>query len=155
MPEDFQKSGFGLTLTFSEDPTLKLYCTEVTPPGFDAGDDIDITTNETVGAEERAPADLGAPTDFTATAAEILEDRAKLQAMIGVPQTIEIQFKKVKNRPTGQKITFNEAWLRSWTPGTHTRGEMPTIELVFGIAGGTHTGDASNYHPEGVVETLS
>ena len=152
---DFQKSGFGITLTFSEDSSLRLYCTEVTPPGFDAGDDIDITTNETVGAEERAPADLGAPTDFTATAAEILEDREKLQAMIGVPQQIEIEFKKVKNRSIGQKITFNEAWLRSWTPGTHTRGEMPTIELVFGIAGGTHTGDASNYHPEGVVGTLN
>lgn len=152
---DIQKSGFGITLTFSSDPSLKLYCTEVTPPGFDAGDDIDITTNETVGAEERAPADLGAPTDFTATAAEILEDRAKLQAMIGLPQRIEIEFKKVKNRSIGQKITFNEAWLRSWTPGTHTRGEMPTIELVFGIAGGTHTGDASNYHPEGSLEALS
>ena len=152
---DLQKSGFGITLTFSSDPSLKLYCTEVTPPGFDAGDDIDITTNETVGAEERAPADLGAPTDFTATAAEILEDRAKLQAMIGLPQRIEIEFKKVKNRSIGQKITFNEAWLRSWTPGTHTRGEMPTIELVFGIAGGTHTGDASNYHPEGSLEALS
>lgn len=152
---DFQKSGFGITLTFSSDPSLKLYCTEVTPPGFDAGDDIDITTNETVGAEERAPADLGAPTDFTATAAEILEDRTKLQAMIGLPQTITLEFKKVKNRPTGQKITFAEAWLRSWTPGTHTRGEMPTIELVFGIAGGTHSGDASNYHPEGSLEALS
>lgn len=152
---DFQKSGFGITMTFSSDSSLKLYCTEVTPPGFDAGDDIDITTNETVGAEERAPADLGAPTDFTATAAEILEDREKLQAMIGLPQTITLEFKKVKNRPTGQKITFNEAWLRSWTPGTHTRGEMPTIELVFGIAGGTHTGDASNYHPEGILGTLS
>lgn len=152
---DFQKSGFGITLTFSSDPSLKLYCTEVTPPGFDAGDDIDITTNETVGAEERAPADLGAPTDFTATVAEILEDRTKLQAMIGLPQTITLEFKKVKNRPTGQKITFAEAWLRSWTPGTHTRGDMPTIELVFGIAGGTHTGDASNYHPEGVLGTLS
>lgn len=152
---DFQKSGFGITLTFSSDPSVKLYCTEITPPGFDAGDDIDITTNETVGAEERAPADLGAPTDFTATAAEILEDREKLQAMIGLPQTITLEFKKVKNRPTGQKITFAEAWLRSWTPGTHTRGEMPTIELVFGIAGGTHTGDASNYHPEGTLGTLS
>lgn len=152
---DFQKSGFGITLTFSSDSSLKLYCTEVTPPGFDAGDDIDITTNETVGAEERAPADLGAPTDFTATAAEILEDRTKLQAMIGLPQTITLEFKKVKNRPTGQKITFAEAWLRSWTPGTHTRGEMPTIELVFGIAGGTHSGDASNYHPEGSLEALS
>lgn len=152
---DFQKSGFGITMTFSSDSSLKLYCTEVTPPGFDAGDDIDITTNETVGAEERAPADLGAPTDFTATAAEILEDREKLQAMIGLPQTITLEFKKVKNRPTGQKITFNEAWLRSWTPGTHTRGEMPTIELVFGIAGGTHTGGASNYHPEGILVTLS
>lgn len=152
---DFQKSGFGITMTFSSDSSLRLYCTEVTPPGFDAGDDIDITTNETVGAEERAPADLGAPTDFTATAAEILEDREKLQAMIGLPQTITLEFKKVKNRPTGQKITFNEAWLRSWTPGTHTRGEMPTIELVFGIAGGTHTGDASNYHPEGILGTLS
>lgn len=152
---DIQKSGFGITMTFSSDSSLKLYCTEVTPPGFDAGDDIDITTNETVGAEERAPADLGAPTDFTATAAEILEDREKLQAMIGLPQVITLEFKKVKNRPTGQKITFNEAWLRSWTPGTHTRGEMPTIELVFGIAGGTHTGDASNYHPEGILGTLS
>ena len=152
---DFQKSGFGITLTFSSDPSLKLYCTEVTPPGFDAGDDIDITTNETVGAEERAPADLGAPTDFTATAAEILEDRAKLQAMIGLPQRITIEFKAVKNRSTAQKIIFAEAWLRSWTPGTHTRGEMPTIELVFGIAGGTHTGDASNYHPEGSLEALS
>lgn len=152
---DFQKSGFGITLTFSKDSSLKLYCTEVTPPGFDAGDDIDITTNETVGAAERAPADLGAPTDFTATAAEILEDRAKLQAMIGLPQTITIEFKAVKNRSTAQKITFAEAWLRSWTPGTHTRGEMPTIELVFGIAGGTHTGDASNYHPEGSLEALS
>ena len=152
---DFQKAGFGITLTFSSDPSLKLYCTEVTPPGFDAGDDIDITTNETVGAEERAPADLGAPTDFTATAAEILEDRAKLQAMIGLPQRITIEFKAVKNRSTAQKIIFAEAWLRSWTPGTHTRGEMPTIELVFGIAGGTHTGDASNYHPEGSLEALS
>lgn len=152
---DFQKSGFGITMTFSEDSSLKLYCTEVTPPGFDAGDDIDITTNETVGAEERAPADLGAPTDFTATAAEILEDREKLQAMIGLPQTIVLEFKKVKNRSLGQKITFNKAWLRSWTPGSHTRGEMPTIELVFGIAGGTHTGDASDYHPEGVLGTLS
>ena len=152
---DFQKSGFGITLTFSSDPSLKLYCTEVTPPGFDAGDDIDITTNETVGAEERAPADLGAPTDFTATAAEILEDRAKLQAMIGLPQRITIEFKAVKNRSTAQKIIFAEAWLRSWTPGTHTRGEMPTIELVFGIAGGTHTGDASDYHPEGSLEALS
>lgn len=152
---DFQKSGFGITMTFSADSSLKLYCTEVTPPGFDAGDDIDITTNETVGAEERAPADLGAPTDFTATAAEILEDREKLQAMIGLPQTITLEFKRVKNRNLGQKITFNEAWLRSWTPGSHTRGEMPTIELVFGIAGGTHTGDASNYHPEGVLGTLS
>lgn len=152
---DLQKSGFGITLTFSSDSSLKLYCTEVTPPGFDAGDDIDITTNETVGAEERAPADLGAPTDFTATAAEILEDRAKLQAMIGLPQRITIEFKAVKNRSTAQKIIFAEAWLRSWTPGTHTRGEMPTIELVFGIAGGTHTGDASNYHPEGSLEALS
>lgn len=154
MAQDFEYSGFGISVGFSADETLKLYCKNVTPPGFDAGEDIDITTNETINAMEMAPADLGQPTDMTLTAAENLADRAKLQALIGTHQEITLTFKKGKNRETGYQIKFDDAWIRSWTPSDHTIGEQPTIEIVIGIAGGTHDSTATDYHPEGTLTIM-
>lgn len=156
--QDFEYSGFGISVSFSVDTDLKLYCKSVTPPGFDAGEDIDITTNETYGAMEMAPADLGQPTDMTLTVAENLEDRAKLQAALGKHQAVTLTFKKTKNRAVGRTLTFADAWIRSWTPSDHTIGEQPTVEVVIGIAGGSHTepgGTASeDYNPSGTLSDV-
>lgn len=148
-------SGFNIHVVFGTTSDLVLCCTSVKDPGFDSGDDIDITSNCSVGARETAPADLGAPTDLTLTARYDPEDRAKLQAAIGVPQQITVEYRKCKNRAVGEKVVYDNAWIRSWDPQEMTIGEMPTIQVIIGIAGGTSSGDASDYHPEGAWSTLA
>lgn len=147
---DFEVTGFGISVSFSADPTLKLACTSVTPAGVTAADKINITTNETWGMQEFAPGDLGEPQDITLVAAEKLADRDKLTAMINIPQDITLRWKKIGNRSESKTIVWEDAFLMSFEPQEHTYNSMPVVNITIGTKGGSHSGSPSNdYKPQG------
>lgn len=152
---DFEKTGYNVWITFSQDPTLILACKSVKDAGFEAGDPIDITTNATIGAREQAPADLATPTEITVTAAYNLQDRAKALAILGQPGTVSIEYRACKNRPIGRKVTYEGAFLSGYDPQDMSEGEMPEVSVTVGFPGGTHTGEAADYNPAGNLGTIS
>jgi len=160
IPTAPEVTGYGIFIKFAQDPTLALRIKSITDPGFDAGTDIDTTTNWSVNASETAPADLGKPTDMTVSCAYALADRAKLQAIIGKPGEITVEYRTCNNRATGLKIVYAGAWLRSWTPQDASAGDQPTVQIVIGIPGGsscdwTDATAVTGYHPEGVLSELA
>lgn len=147
--------GFNIHVIFGTSTELVLCATSVKDPGFALGDSIDITTNCTVGAREKAPSNLGEATTLDIVARYDPADREKLMAAIGVPQTITVEYRTAKNRAVGEKVTYTGAWLASWEPSEMTIGEMPTLSATIELPGGTSTGDGSDYHPEGEYDTIA
>jgi hypothetical protein len=59
------KNGFQIIVAFSQNPTVKLFETDVTPPGFEGGEPVNITTQYNVKWETMAARALRTMTQGT------------------------------------------------------------------------------------------
>lgn len=153
MKEPFLYTGHNIHVTFGTTTELTLYCKSVTDAPMEAGEPIDITTNATVGMKAYAPADLSEPGEISLTAAYRLEDRATAYAAIGVPQDISIEYRTCNNRTTGQKLTYKNAYLKSYVPQEMSTGNMPEVQITIGLAGGSPIGE-TDANPAGTLASI-
>lgn len=120
----FFEDGYQTLISFSANPAVLLKEKSVTPPGWDGGDAIDITTMRNTDLRTFALRKLRTLTESTFNAAFAAGTYSDLAAMINVNQEITITF------PEGSSITF---WggLRTFTPGEFVEGEQPTAECAI------------------------
>lgn len=122
--------GFATTIIFgsvSSGVTLSAILEEksVTPPGLEAGGEIDVTSMRNTSYRTKAPKTLKniTNTSFTAAYDPDVYDEIK-DNILGSNQQIELTF------PDSSTISFY-GWLNSFTPNENTEGEQPTAECVI------------------------
>jgi hypothetical protein len=125
-----EKTGYGITVRFENDATLKLYCKSTTDPGIEANDKIELTHNETLGAKEYGPADLPEVPDCSLTAIYDLDDRAKAKAILLDQTNITIAHTK------SGKQTVHVGWLSAYVPQDATTGNQPEVSITLQFKGG-------------------
>lgn len=140
-PKDYEITGHNISVTLG---TMTFTCISVTPPGATAGDQIDISTNQTTTQREYAPADLSEPSEITLTCVYRVEDTNAALALIaaGGGQTLTMVFGTCGNRSTAATITSTTAFLKSYEPQELTTNEMPTVSVTIGLNTFTASGGA-------------
>jgi hypothetical protein len=113
----FVDDGFPTTITFSESASASLYFyeTEVTPPGFSAGGENDVTTMRNTLWRTRAPKKLITLAPFSAVAKYDPVILNYITDMIGVNQQITVTF------PDSSTWVF-WGWIDEFTPNAVTEG---------------------------------
>lgn len=117
--------GFQTLISFGNKPSVKFYEKTVTPPGMDAGGEVDITTMRNLLYRTRNPKHLITMSNMTATVSWDPAAWADVLDMIHVNQEITVTL------PDGSTLLF-WGWLDKFTPGEHREGEQPTatVEIV-------------------------
>jgi len=113
--------GFSTRITFSSNPSVKLYEKDVSPPGIDGGGEVDTTTMRNTTWRTRNPKKLKSLSESSFTAAYDPTVYSQLVAMINVNQQITITF------PDAKTLVF-WGWLNSFKPASLKEGEQPTAE---------------------------
>lgn len=129
--------GHSTLIAFNRAPNLKIWEVEVTPPGLDGGDEINITTMHNVRWRTMISRAL-----ITLTPASVVcaydpdAYNAILDFLLNQEGSITCQF------PDGSDLDFF-GFLKRFTPNSHKEGEMPTAaaEIV-----------PTNYDPANRVE---
>jgi hypothetical protein len=116
--------GHATFFTFSEAPTVKFWEKSVTPPGMDAGGANDTTTMHNTRYRTMAPKKLVTMSDSTFTAAYDPAVYSEIVSMLGVNQSIVIQF------PDLSKVTF-WGWLDKFTPNEAVEGAQPEASCTI------------------------
>lgn len=116
--------GFSTTITLENLPTVKLFETEVKPPGYDAGGPIDTTTMRNTAYRTAAPKKLKSLSNMTSTVAYATEALGELWSQIGVNQIITVHFSDHST------IAFY-GWIDKFEPGQHKEGAQPTATLTI------------------------
>lgn len=116
--------GHATLITLENDPIIKLFEKEVTPPSLQAGGPIDTTTMRNIAMRTQSPKKLKTLGQVTATCAYASITMEAIYVQLGVNQRMTITY------PDGARYRF-WGWLDSFTPGAHTEGEQPTAEVVF------------------------
>ena len=127
MTTKYFNDGFSTTfkLGASDSSTVThLYEKEVTPPGYDGGGMIDITTMHNTKYRTRSPKSLLTVTEITVTAAYSATSYTALLSDLLVNQQITVTF------PDASTVVFY-GWLDSFKPGANKEGEMPTAEVTI------------------------
>ena len=75
-----EKSGFNITVTCSQDPTINFACRAKKRPGIKLGEKIDMTTDASIGSKEFEPGNLFEITDGQLTVLDDPENAAKIIA---------------------------------------------------------------------------
>ena len=150
---DYEKTGYNIEVVLSGDTTCHRACTSVKPAGMSIGK-FDISTNANLKFKEYAGEDLADTQDITLTCAFNLSDYDKISAMIGVPQTVTLQFKGCANRKKARQIVYSNAFIMSFEPGDMSANNFPTATMTISTGGDDHTtsGETSAY---GTVSDLS
>ncbi len=118
------RSGHSTKITLAADTDIEFWEKEVTPPGFDSGDSIDVTTMFDVRYLGKAPQPLIDVTDITCTVAYDPGVITSIKANTGLETTITV------THPDG--TTWAQfGYLKSFMPQSHTRSEQPTAEVTF------------------------
>jgi hypothetical protein len=129
--------GYQTLVTLAVDPDIKIWEKSVTPPGFDGGDAIDITTMHNVSLRTKAARALVEITDITFSGAYAGASLAQIRAVINVETTITVHM------PDGYSIA-QFGFLKSFEPGDHTEGEMPEGTFTVVITSVDETGAEQN-----------
>lgn len=119
-----QKTGHGIKVTFSQDPTLILHATATTDFGAELDDMIDQSHNDTEKYREYAPGDLIKVEPVTWTCKYDEEDYSKALDIIGTEGTITITHTK-----SGFSIPYPESWLAAYKPQEATGGATPEVQI--------------------------
>ena len=131
--------GHGAVISFADDPTVKFYEKEITPPGLSGGGPNDTTTLLNAAWRTLAPKKLKtmAPASLSVSYdAAVFTD---VPGMINANQLITITF------PDGGTLAF-WGWLDEFTPGPLVEGAQPTADITIQTsnqnASGTETAPA-------------
>jgi hypothetical protein len=122
--------GHATTISFAADTGVLLYEKTVTPPGMDAGGEVDTTTMENSSWRTRDPKLLKTLTNAGMVVAYDPAAYTNLMSLVGVNTSVTVTF------PDGHTILF-KGWLNTFTPGEHVEGERPTAEIEI-IPSSTH-----------------
>jgi hypothetical protein len=116
--------GFSTRITFSADSQVAFWEKEITPPGLEAGGEIDTTTMANSTWRTKKPKSLVtlAECSFTAAYDAVVYD--DILTMLGVNQQITITF------PDGATLVF-WGWVDSFVPNALVEGEQPTAEVTI------------------------
>lgn len=114
--------GYQTLIGFASSPTVKLYEKSVTPPGMDAGGEVDTTTMHNTRYRTRNPKALITMSTSSLKAAYDPAVYPQIVALIGVNNLITITF------PDGSTVAF-WGWLNKFTPGELVEGEQPTADV--------------------------
>lgn len=116
--------GHPTLIEFAENPTVKFWEKNVTPPGVDGGGENDTTTMHNSVWRTRAPKKLKTLTECKFTAAYDPAVYPQIVAMAQVNQLITITFED------GDTLAF-WGWLDKFTPGETSEGSQPTAEVTI------------------------
>lgn len=114
--------------------SLSFTCKAVTDASFEAGEPIDITTNQTTKVKAYAPPDLAEPGEITLTAVFDPTQLATYKSNLGVIQTCTITYATCANRTSPDTNTY-EAYLKSVSPQEMTTGSQPEVQITIGLTG--------------------
>jgi len=122
---DYLRDGYQSLVAIGADTNIKLWEKQVTPPGVEGGDAIDITTMWNYDWRTFAPRSLKTLTEMTFTAAYDPAVYDEIVAAINVNDENTVYF------PDGSSITF-WGYLKNFTPGANAEGAQPeaTVTIV-------------------------
>ncbi len=115
--------GFSTTFEFENNPGVKLWEKDVTPPGISGGGPTPTTTMRNVRYRTFSPKGLKTLTPASFTGAYDTAVFVQLNSMINVNQRITITF------GDGSKLIF-WGWLDDFKPNRIVEGEQPTAEVT-------------------------
>jgi hypothetical protein len=117
--------GHSTQISFADNPVVKFWERQVTPPGMDGGGPNDTTNMRNVSLRTKAPKKLKSMTTMTATVAYDPQvfDPTQVWDMINENQLITVLF------PDGAEVSF-WGWLNSFMPGENREGEPPTATIT-------------------------
>jgi hypothetical protein len=130
--------GHSSTIMFSDDPTIRLFEKEVTPPAFQSGGPIDTTTMRNIRYRTNSPKKLITNGQMSSTVAYATESYPRIQTMLGRNQLVTVLF------PDGAHIMF-WGWLDSFAPGALAEGAQPTAAVV--VQPSNHDDDGNEVAP--------
>lgn len=126
-----EKSGFNITVTCSQDPTINFACRAKKRPGIKLGEKIDMTTDASIGSKEFEPGNLFEITDGQLTVLDDPENAAKIIAILGKKGTVTFQGKVTKT-----SVKYTNAWFASYVPDeTKIDNVPPTATIVIQSTG--------------------
>lgn len=115
--------GFSTTYEFSENPTIKIWEIDVTPPGWDGGGPIMTETMRNTELRTKIPKQLKTLTESTITVAYAISALEDIVDMINVNQEITITF------PGGNgEMTF-WGYINTFQPGALSEGNRATATM--------------------------
>ena len=117
------EDGFPTKMTFSLDPNINVWEKMVTPPGYDAGEKINITTMWNTTFRTYACRQLIDVTDMNLAGAYDPNVYPQIQAVLGKAQTITITF------PNRDTLCFYGV-LKDFKPGSLEEGKFPDCQLT-------------------------
>ena len=114
--------GYQTLISFASDPTVLFYEKTVTPPGFDAGGEIDQTIMANTALRTSMPKALLSVSNSSLTVAYDPACYDEVKALAGVNNLITVTF------PDGSTLVY-WGWLNTFTPSELQEGEQPTAEM--------------------------
>ncbi len=114
--------GFSTLISFAQNPTVKIYEKEVTPPSVEGGGANDTTTMRNTAYRTKAPKRLKTLGDSATKVAYQVAAYPEIIAMINVNQLITITF------PDASTLVF-WGYIDSFTPSALTEGAQPTADI--------------------------
>ena len=126
-----EKSGYNITVTCIQDPTITFACRAKKRPGIKLGDKIDMTTDATIGSRIFEPSSILEVTDGHLTILDDTENASKIIAILGKKGTITFSGKVTKSI-----VNYTNAWFSSYTPDeTKLDNNPPTATVVIQSSG--------------------
>jgi hypothetical protein len=123
----FIRNGHPTLIGFSINPTASTFIIEktVTPPGWDGGGMIDITSMRNTALRTRIAKSLVTLTEMTLMMQYAPVAYTGIFSMLNVNQTITVYF------GDGSTLAFR-GWINTFKPGEHKEGEEPlaSVEII-------------------------
>lgn len=138
--------GFSTTIELENNPVIKLYERQVTPPGVSAGGAIAITTMRNLAWRTNSPKKLKTLSPWSAVCAYATSAiYTAAVAQIGINQRLTISF------ADGSSLRI-WGWLEEVSPAAFTEGEQPTATVTIHPSLHDNNGVevAPDYRPPGV-----
>ena len=115
--------GHSTTVSFSSNPSVKLWEKQVTPAGMEGGGANDTTTMRNTTWRTRSPKKLKTLSECSFTAAYDPAVYTQILAMINLNQQITVTF------PSGRTLVF-WGWIDKFSPARMQEGGQPEAECT-------------------------
>lgn len=119
--------GFKTIVTLSNVPTVKIYETDVTPPGADAGGRNDQTSMRNTSLRTAKPKKLKSITAISFAGAIDEESYSVLIGQVGLNQQVTVTL------PSTRTIVVY-GWVDKFTPTGHKEGDRPIYNFTIEVS---------------------